>query len=35
MAHNLILHVVHVSGLRMMAQGTDGLLRVDHLKGVM
>jgi hypothetical protein len=35
MAHDLILHLVHVSGLRMIAQGTDGLLRADHLEGVM
>jgi hypothetical protein len=31
----LILHVIHVSGTRMMAQGTDGLSRADFLEGVM
>jgi hypothetical protein len=35
MAHDLILHVVHVSRRRMIAQGTDGLSRADHLEGVM
>jgi hypothetical protein len=33
--HELILHVVHVSGRRMIAQGTDGLSRADHSEGVM
>jgi hypothetical protein len=33
--HNLILHVVHVSGRRMIAEGTDGLSRGDHSEGVM
>ena len=32
---DLILHVIHVSGKRMIAQGTDGLSRADHLEGVM
>jgi hypothetical protein len=32
---DLILHVVHVSGKRMIAQGTDGLSRADHTEGVM
>ena len=31
----LILHVVHVSGKRMISQGTDGLSRVDLTSGVM
>jgi hypothetical protein len=31
----LILHVIHVSGKRMIAQGTDGLSRGDHTEGVM
>jgi hypothetical protein len=31
----LILHVIHVSGTRMMAQGTDGLSRADFSEGVM
>jgi hypothetical protein len=35
MARDLILHVIHVSGRRMIAQGTDGLSRADHLEGVM
>jgi hypothetical protein len=35
MDHDLILHVIHVSGLRMIAQGTDGLSRADHSEGVM
>ena len=29
------LHLVHVSGTRMMAQGTDGITRGDMLEGVM
>jgi hypothetical protein len=29
------LHVVHVSGKRMIAEGTDGLSRADHGEGVM
>jgi hypothetical protein len=32
---DMILHVVHVSGRRMIAQGTDGLSRADHSQGVM
>ncbi len=31
----LILHVIHVSGKRMIAQGTDGLSCGDHTEGVM
>ncbi|CAB9525841.1 unknown protein [Seminavis robusta] len=31
----LLLHVVHVSGKRMIAQGTDGLSRGSHGTGVM
>jgi hypothetical protein len=33
--HGLILHVIHVSGKRMIAQGTDGLSRANHWLGVM
>jgi len=29
------LHVIHVSGTRMVAQGTDGLSRLDYTSGVM
>jgi hypothetical protein len=32
---DIILHVVHISGKRMIAQGTDGLSRADHSQGVM
>jgi hypothetical protein len=32
---DLTLHVVHVSGRRMIVEGTDGLSRADHGKGVM
>jgi hypothetical protein len=32
---DMILHVIHVSGKRMIAQGTDGLSRADHSEGVM
>jgi hypothetical protein len=32
---SLILHVIHVSGKQMIAQGTDGLSRGDHTEGVM
>jgi hypothetical protein len=35
MENDMIIHVVHVSGKRMIAQGTDGLSRADHLEGVM
>jgi hypothetical protein len=35
MEKGLILHVVHVSGLQMIAQGTDGLSQADHSEGVM
>jgi hypothetical protein len=35
MSAGLILHVLHVSGKRMIAQGTDGLSRGDHTEGVM
>ena len=31
----MILHIVHVSGKRMIAQGTDGLSRGDHSTGVL
>jgi hypothetical protein len=33
--HGFILHVVHVSGMRMIAQGTDGLSKGLFLEGVM
>jgi hypothetical protein len=32
---DIILHVIHISGKRMIAQGTDGLSRADHSQGVM
>jgi hypothetical protein len=32
--HGLLLHVIHISGRRMIAQGTDGLSRADHTQGV-
>ena len=35
MDYDLILHVIHVSGKRMIAQGTDGISRGDHSTGVM
>jgi hypothetical protein len=35
MEHGILLHVIHVSGKRMIAQGTDGLSRADHSTGVM
>jgi len=35
MEYDLVLHVTHVSGSRMISQGTDGLLRADHSAGVM
>jgi hypothetical protein len=35
MENDLILHVIHVSGTRMIQQGTDGLSRADHSNGVM
>ncbi len=35
MEHDLQIHVVHVSGKRMIAEGADGLLRTDHGEGVM
>jgi hypothetical protein len=35
MTGQLRLHVVHVSGTRMVAQGTDGLSRSDYTSGVM
>jgi hypothetical protein len=33
--HDLQLHVVHVSGRCMIAEGSDGLSRADHGEGVM
>ena len=35
MRTGMILHVVHVAGKRMIAQGSDGLSRGDHSTGVM
>jgi hypothetical protein len=35
MQYDLILHVIHVSGTRMILQGTDGISRGDHSEGVM
>jgi hypothetical protein len=35
MDHDMIVHVVHVSGRRMIKQGSDGLSRADHSEGVM
>lgn len=35
MRTGMILHVTHVSGKRMIAQGTDGLSRGDHSTGSM
>jgi hypothetical protein len=35
MENDMIIHVDHVSGKRMIAQGTDGLSRADHSEGVM
>jgi hypothetical protein len=33
MDRNMIIHVVHVAGKRMIDQGTDGLSRADHTTG--
>jgi hypothetical protein len=35
MQTGMVLHVVHVSGKRMIASGVDGLSRSDHSTGVM
>jgi hypothetical protein len=35
MTAGILLHIVHVAGTRMIAQGTDGLSRGDLLEGVM
>ena len=35
MENDLLIHVVHVSGSRMVRQGTDGLSRADLSTGVM
>ncbi|KAG7340358.1 hypothetical protein IV203_023901 [Nitzschia inconspicua] len=32
---DVLIHVIHVSGKRMIHQGTDGLSRGDHSQGVM
>jgi hypothetical protein len=34
MRYNLIFHVIHVAGRRMIDQGSDGLSRADHTRGV-
>jgi hypothetical protein len=33
--HDFIIHVIHVAGTRMMAQGTDGISRRDKSMGAM
>jgi hypothetical protein len=33
MKYNILLHVAHVAGKRMINQGTDGLSRADHSTG--
>lgn len=33
--HSVVIHVVHVAGKRMIAQGTDGVSRSSMLEGVM
>jgi hypothetical protein len=33
--HDLQLHVVHMSGKRIIAEGADGLSRADHELGMM
>jgi hypothetical protein len=33
--HGLLLHMAHISGKQMIAQGMDGLSRADHSQGVM
>jgi hypothetical protein len=35
MEYDLILHIVHVSGRRMIQQGSGGLSRAEHSQGVM
>jgi hypothetical protein len=35
MTAGMVLHIIHVAGTRMIAQGTDGLSRGDLLEGVM
>jgi hypothetical protein len=35
MAHGMTIHVIHVSGKRMIAQGTDGCSRGSLMEGVM
>jgi hypothetical protein len=35
MAYRMTIHVVHISGKRMIAQGTDGCLRGSLIEGVM
>ena len=35
MTYQMVLHVIHVAGERMVAQGTDGCSRGDLMEGVM
>ena len=35
MTYGLLIHVIHVSGKRMIAQGMDGCLRGSLMEGVM
>jgi len=35
MSYNLLIHVIHVSGKRMISQGTDGCSRGSLMEGVM
>ncbi len=35
MTHGMVIHVIHVSGKRMIAQGTDGCSRGSLMEGVM
>ncbi len=35
MTHGMAIHVIHVSGKRMIAQGTDGCSRGSLMEGVM
>ncbi len=35
MSYGMTLHIIHISGQRMIAQGTDGCLRGSLMEGVM
>ena len=35
MTYGMTIHVIHISGKRMIAQGTDGCLRGSLMEGVM